>query len=67
LLLVASFSFQFLQDLCLSRQGPIDARSSKPPGKEDDADREKRRASAEKQKSVKDAERKKEKKKNLER
>jgi hypothetical protein len=35
--------------------------------KEDDTDHEKRRASAEKQKSVKDAERKKEKKKNLER
>ena len=35
--------------------------------KEDDADREKRHASVEKQKSVKDAEKKKEKKKNLER
>jgi hypothetical protein len=34
--------------------------------KEDDVDREKRRASAEKQKSVKDAEKKKAKKKNLE-
>ena len=45
----------------------IDARSSKPPVKEDDVDREKRHAFVEKQKSAKDLEKKKEKKKNLER
>ena len=48
-------------------QGSIDARSSKPPVKEDEVDRDKRRESAEKQKSAKDFEKKKEKKKNLER
>ena len=48
-------------------QGSIDARSSKPLVKEDDVDRDKRRESAEKQKSAKDLENKKEKKKNLER
>ena len=45
----------------------IDARSLKPPVKEDDAEREKRRASAEQPKSVQDAEWKEEKRKNLER
>jgi len=48
-------------------QASIDARSSKPPVKEDDVDRDKRRVSAEKQKSAKVLEKKKEKKKNLER
>ena len=47
-------------------QGSIDARSSKPPVKEDEVDHDKRRESAEKQKSTKDFEKKKEKKKNLE-
>jgi hypothetical protein len=46
-------------------QGSIDARSSKPPVKEDDVDRDKRRESAKKLKSTKDLEKKKEKKKNL--
>jgi len=46
-------------------QGSIDARSSKPPVKEDDVDRDKRRESAEKLKSTKDMEKKEEKKKNL--
>ena len=55
------------RDLRLLGQGSIDARSSKPPVKEDDVDRERRRASTEKQKSTKDLEKKKEKKKNLER
>ena len=50
----------------LFHQWTINAQSSRPPVKEDDVDREKRCASAEKQKSVKDAE-KKEKEKNLER
>ena len=45
----------------------MDARSSRPPVNEDDADRDRRRESAEKQKSAKDLEKKKEKKKNLER
>ena len=44
----------------------IDARSSKPPVKEDDTEHETRRASAEKHKTVLDAEKKKEKRKNLE-
>ena len=55
------------RDSRLFLQGPIDARSSRPPVKEDGVDRERRRESAEKQKSVKDLEKKKEKKKNLER
>jgi len=45
----------------------IDFWSSKPLVKEDDVDREKRHASTKKQKSTKDAEKKKTKKKNLER
>jgi hypothetical protein len=45
----------------------IDARSSWPPVKEDDVEREKRRASTEKHKTVQDAKKKKEKRKNLER
>jgi hypothetical protein len=53
-------------DSRLLAQGPIDARSSKPPVKEDGIDRERRRESTEKQKSAKDLEKKKEKKKNLE-
>jgi hypothetical protein len=48
-------------------QGSIDARSSRPPVKEDDVDRERRCESIEKQKSAKDLQKKKEKKKNLER
>jgi len=48
-------------------QGSIDARSSKPPVKEDEVDHGKRRESTEKEKSTKDLEKKKEKKKNLER
>jgi hypothetical protein len=40
-------------------QGSIDARSSRPLVKEDDVDRERRRESAEKQKSTKDLEKKK--------
>jgi len=51
----------------LLSQGPIDVRSSRPPVKEDGADRDKRRQSAEKQKSVKDSEKKKEKTKILDR
>ena len=47
-------------------QGSIDARSSKPPVKEDEVDRDKWCESAEKQKSAKDFAKKKEKKKNLE-
>ena len=54
-------------DLFPPTQGSIDARSSRPPVKEDDIDRDRRRESAEKQKSAKDLEKKKEKKKNLER
>jgi len=46
-------------------QGPIDARSSKPPVKEDGVDRDKRCESAEKLMSAKDLEKKGEKKKNL--
>ena len=57
----------FLWDLLPFSQGLIDARFSRPPVKEDDADRDKRRESVEKQKSTKDLEKKKEKKKNLER
>ena len=48
-------------------QGSIDVRSSRPPVKEDEVDRDKRRESAEKQKSALDLKKKKEKKKNLER
>ena len=55
------------QDLSSLVQGSIDARSSKPPVKEDDVDRDKSRESAEKQKFAKDLEKNKEKKKNLER
>ena len=46
-------------DLRLLVHGPIDARSSRPPVKEDGVDRERRRESAEKQKSAKDLEKKK--------
>ena len=48
-------------------QDSIDARSSRPPVKEDNIDQDKRRECTEKQKSAKDLEKKKEKKKNLER
>ena len=53
--------------MSLLSQGPIDVRSSRPPVKEDEVDRNKRRQSAEKQKSTKDSEKKKEKTKNLDR
>jgi len=53
--------------LSLLSQGPIDVQSSRPPVKEDEVDRNKRRQSAEKQKSTKDSEKKKEKTKNLDR
>jgi hypothetical protein len=61
------YLYVFFRDLLPFSQGSIDARSSRPPVKEDDADRDKRRESTEKQKSTKDLEKKKEKKKNLER
>jgi len=48
-------------------QGRIDVRSSRPPVKEDEVDRDARRRSAEKQKSAKDSAKKGEKKKNLDR
>ena len=48
-------------------QGSINARSLKPPVKGDEVDRDKWHESTEKQKSAKDLEKKKEKKKNLER
>ena len=47
--------------------GMIDTRSSKPLVKEDDAEREERCTSTEKHKSVKDIEKKEEKRKSLER
>ncbi|XP_021306893.1 putative uncharacterized protein DDB_G0294196 [Sorghum bicolor] len=47
--------------------GPIDVRSSRHPVKEDGVDLDKRRQSAEKQKSTKDSEKKEKKKKNLDR
>jgi hypothetical protein len=59
-------SFSFLS-LPLFRQGRIDVRSSRPPVKEDEVDRDKRRQSAEKLKSAKDSAKKGEKKKNLDR
>jgi len=49
----------------LLKQGSINAQSSKPLVKEDDVDRERRHVSAEKLKSAKDLEKKKEKEKNL--
>jgi len=54
-------------DLLSFSQGSIDARSSRPPVTEDDVDRDRRCESMEKQKTAKDLEKKKEKKKNLER
>ena len=50
---------------CLLVQGSIDARSSKPPIKEDGVDRERRRESVEKQKYAKDLEKKKKEKKRI--
>ncbi|XP_021319220.1 uncharacterized protein LOC110436446 [Sorghum bicolor] len=47
--------------------GLIDARSSRPPIKQDEVDRDRRRQSAEKQKSTVDLKKKKEKKRNLDR
>jgi len=70
-LLVFSFDYGFLSapslSLPLSRHGRIDVRSSRPPVKEDEVDRDARRRSAEKQKSAKDSAKKGEKKKNLDR
>jgi len=60
------FGFDFSKIYVRFAWGAIDARSSKPLVKEDDVEREKRRASAEKHKFVQDAEKKKEKRKNLE-
>jgi len=57
-------SIPFLS-LSLLSQGPIDVRSSRTPVKEDGVDRDKRRQSAQKQKSAKDSEKKEKKKKNL--
>ena len=51
----------------MTSQESIDAQSSRPPVKEDDVDRDRRRESAEKQNSTKDLEKMKEKKKNLDR
>jgi len=48
-------------------QGRIDVQSSRPLGKEDEVDRDKRRQSAEKLKSAKDSEKKGKRKKNLDR
>jgi hypothetical protein len=59
-------SIPFLS-LSLLSQGPIDVRSSRHPVKEDGVDLDKRRQSAEKQKSTKDSEKKEKKKKNLDR
>jgi len=70
-LLMHSFDSRFLSSLfpslSLIWQGRIDVRSSRPPVKEDEADRDKRRQSAEKLKSVKDFKKKGEKKRNLDR
>jgi len=70
-LLVHSFDSGFLSTRLLSLplfwQGRIDVRSSRPPVKEDEVDRDARRRSAEKQKSAKDSVKKGEKKKNLDR
>jgi hypothetical protein len=57
----------FFLSFPLFRQGRIDVRSSRPPVKEDEVDRDARRQSAEKQKSVKDSVKKGGKKKNLDR
>jgi hypothetical protein len=70
-LLVYSFDSRFLSTPFLSLplfwQGRIDVRSSRPPVKEDEVDRDAWRQSAEKQKSAKDSTKKGEKKKNLDR
>ena len=64
--LILDFSRSFL-NLPLFWQGRIDVRSSRPPVKEDEVDRNRRRQSAEKLKSAKDSAKKGEKKKNLDR
>jgi len=64
---ILDFFFDPSLDLFLTSQESIDARSSRPPVKEDDVDRDRRRESAEKQNSTKDLEKMKEKKKNLDR
>jgi len=70
-LLVHSFDSRSLSSLFLSLplfwQGRIDVRSSRPPEKEDEVDRDKRRQSAEKLKSAKDSKKKGETKRNLDR
>jgi len=60
-------SFELSLNLLLFWQGQIDVRSSRPPVKEDEVDRDKRCRSAEKQKAAKDSEGKEDKKKNLDR
>ena len=60
-------SFDLFLSLPLFWQGRIDVRSSRPPVKEDEVDRDKRRQSAEKLKSAKDSEKKGTRKKNLDR
>jgi len=62
---ILDFLQSFLR-LIFACVGIVNARSSKPPVKEDEVDRDKRRESTEKQKSAKDLKKKKEKKKNLE-
>ena len=65
-LILGSFPPFFLSPL-LFWQGWIDVRSSRPPVREDEVDRDARRLSAEKMKSAKDSKKKGEKKKNLDR
>jgi hypothetical protein len=68
--LVHSFDSGFLSILfkpTLFWQGRIDVRSLRPPVKEDEVDRDKRRQSVEKLKSTKDSEKKGKRKKNLDR
>ena len=63
-MILGSFSSFFLNPP-LFWQGRIDVRSSRPPVREDEVDRDARRRSAEKSKSAKDSKKKGEKKKNL--
>ena len=66
-LILGSFSSFFFLNPPLFWQGRIDVRSSRPPVREDEVDRDARRRSAEKSKSAKDSKKKGEKKKNLDR
>ena len=70
-LLVCGFDSRFpwlpFLSLSLFSQVSIDVRSLRPPVKEDEVDRDKRRQSAKKQKAAKDSEKKESKKKNLDR